>query len=142
MDGRHNDLDILVCATGFDSSYHYPFDIIGKNGTKLNDRWKLYPETYMSMTVDGFPNMFLVYGPGSGLNTGTVVSMVERQAMYIAKCAMKMQTERLKTMEPKKEATRDWMQHMRVRTFRYLLCIELFSPVVNVAFLPKGTCDR
>lgn len=115
VDGRHNELDILICATGFDVSFHYPFDIVGRGGMKLNDRWTPYPEAYMSVSVDGFPNMFLLYGPGSGLNTGTIVSMVERQAMYVAKCGTKMQRERLKSMEPRKEATRDWMQHMRVR---------------------------
>ncbi|KAI0777099.1 FAD/NAD(P)-binding domain-containing protein [Irpex lacteus] len=113
VDGRRNDLDVLVMATGFDVSYRYPFDIIGKNNVKLSDRWKPYAEAYMSVAVDGFPNLFFVYGPGSGLNTGHIVSMLEHQAMYIAKCAMKLQRERLKSMEPKKEATRDWMQHMR-----------------------------
>lgn len=101
-------------ATGFDVSYRYPFDIIGRDNTKLSDRWKPYAEAYMSVAVDGFPNLFFVYGPGSGLNTGHIVSMLEHQAMYIAKCAMKLQRERLKSMEPKKEATRDWMQYMRV----------------------------
>ncbi|KAI0091222.1 FAD/NAD-binding domain-containing protein [Irpex rosettiformis] len=112
-DGRHDDLDVLVLATGFDVSFHYPFDIVGRGDVKLNDRWQPYAEAYMSMAVDGFPNMFLVYGPGSGLNSGTIMSLLEHQAMYVTKCAMKMQRERLKSMEPKREATRDWMQHLR-----------------------------
>ena len=69
----------------------------------------------MSMAVDGFPNMFLVYGPGSGLNSGTIFSMLEHQVDYIVKCVSKLQRERLKSMEPKREATRDWTQHLRVR---------------------------
>ncbi|KAI0750547.1 FAD/NAD(P)-binding domain-containing protein [Irpex lacteus] len=112
-DGRHNDLDVLVLATGFDVSFKYPFEIIGQHDVELNERWNPYPEAYMSMAVDGFPNMFLIYGPGSGLNTGTIISMLEHQAMYAAKCAMKLQRERLKSMVPKPDATRDWMQHMR-----------------------------
>ncbi|KAI0777137.1 FAD/NAD-P-binding domain-containing protein [Irpex lacteus] len=112
-DGRHNDLDVLVLATGFDVSYHYPFDIVGRNNTKLNDRWSPLAEAYMSVAVDGFPNMFLMYGPGSGVNTNSTISMLESQAMYIVKCAAKLQRERLKAMAPKKEATADWMQHMR-----------------------------
>ena len=70
----------------------------------------------MSMAVDGFPNMFLVYGPGSGLNSGTIMSLLEHQALYVTKCVMKLQRERLKSMETKVEATRDWVQHLRVRT--------------------------
>ncbi|KAI0684951.1 hypothetical protein BC835DRAFT_1421768 [Cytidiella melzeri] len=112
-DGRHNDLDVIVAATGFDVSYHYPFDVVGRNGVKLNDRWTPHAEAYMSIAVDGFPNLFLMYGPGSGLNTNSLISMLETQAKYISKCVMKLQRERLKWMEPKKEATKDWTQHMR-----------------------------
>ena len=38
-DGRRNELDVLILATGFDVSYHYPFDIVGRNDIKLNERW-------------------------------------------------------------------------------------------------------
>ncbi|KAI0342829.1 FAD/NAD-binding domain-containing protein [Trametopsis cervina] len=113
VDGRHNDLDVLVLATGFDASYRYPFDIIGRGGNKLNDRWDPYPEAYMSVAVDGFPNMFLAFGPASGLNTGTLVAMLETQVEYAVQATLKMQRERLKSMEPKEEATKDWTQHMR-----------------------------
>ncbi|KAI0091294.1 FAD/NAD-P-binding domain-containing protein [Irpex rosettiformis] len=112
-DGRRNDLDVLILATGFDVSYRYPFDVFGRNNIKLNDRWSPRAEAYMSIAVDGFPNMFLMYGPGSGLNTNSTISMLETQAMYIVKCVAKLQRERLKAMTPKKEAMDDWMQHMR-----------------------------
>jgi cation diffusion facilitator CzcD-associated flavoprotein CzcO len=106
-------------------SFHYPFDIIGRDGMKLNDRWSPYAEAYMSMAVDGFPNMFLVYGPGSGLNSGTIISLLEHQSMYVTKCVMKLQRERLKSMEPKPEATRDWTQHMRVSQDPKLCCVHI-----------------
>ncbi|KAF8183602.1 FAD/NAD-P-binding domain-containing protein [Mycena galopus ATCC 62051] len=112
-DGRHDVLDVLVCATGFDVSYHYPFDVVGRGGVKLNDRWTPYAEAYLSLAVDGFPNMFLVYGPGSGLNTASILVLLENQVQYVVKAVQKMQRERLKTMEPKKEATQDWTEHMR-----------------------------
>ncbi|KAF8183592.1 FAD/NAD-binding domain-containing protein [Mycena galopus ATCC 62051] len=112
-DGRHDVLDVLVCATGFDVSYHYPFDVVGRGGVKLNDRWTPYAEAYLSLAVDGFPNMFLVYGPGSGLNTASILILLENQVQYVVKAVQKMQRERLKTMEPKKEATKDWTEHMR-----------------------------
>ncbi|KAF8149231.1 FAD/NAD-P-binding domain-containing protein [Mycena galopus ATCC 62051] len=112
-DGRHDVLDVLVCATGFDVSYHYPFDVVGRGGVKLNDRWTPYAEAYLSLAVDGFPNMFLVYGPGSGLNTASILVLLENQVQYVVKAVQKMQRERLKTMEAKKEATNDWTEHMR-----------------------------
>jgi hypothetical protein len=59
--------------------------------------------------------MFLVYGPGSGLNTASIIVLLENQVQYVAKAVQKLQRERLKSMEPKKEATADWTAHMRVR---------------------------
>ncbi|KAI0311858.1 hypothetical protein OF83DRAFT_1177174 [Amylostereum chailletii] len=113
VDGRHNDLDVLVCATGFDVTYHYPFDVVGKGGQKLNDRWTPYAEAYMSMAVDGFPNLFFAYGPNSGLNSGSILVIVEKQVDYAVAATLKLQRERLKSMEVKKEATQDWVEHMR-----------------------------
>lgn len=129
-DGRRNELDVLILATGFDVSYHYPFDIVGRNGIKLNERWSPRAEAYMSVAVDGFPNLFLMYGPGSGLNTNSTISMLETQALYIVKCAAKLQRERLKWMTPKKEATDDWIQHMRVSYHRQ----DRDSPLNNPAY--------
>jgi cation diffusion facilitator CzcD-associated flavoprotein CzcO len=98
-------------------TYRYPFPIFGRGGTALTTRWTPLPETYLSLAVDGFPNMFVMYGPGSGLNTNSIISMLENQALYITKCVAKMQRERLKAVEVKKEAVRDWMQYMQVRFF-------------------------
>ncbi|KAI0311859.1 FAD/NAD-P-binding domain-containing protein [Amylostereum chailletii] len=113
VDGRHNDLDVLVCATGFDVTYHYPFDVIGRGGQKLNDRWTPYAEAYISMAVDGFPNLFFAYGPNSGVNSGSIIVIIEKQVDYAIAATLKLQRERLKSMEVKKEATRDWVEHMR-----------------------------
>lgn len=116
-DGRRNDLDILICATGFDVSYHYPFDVVGRRGVKLTDRWTPHAETYLSLAVDGFPNLFFMYGPGSALNTGTTISILEHQAEYLVKVTLKLQRERLKAMEPKRDATADWMQQRQVNPY-------------------------
>ncbi|KAJ7196375.1 FAD/NAD-P-binding domain-containing protein [Mycena pura] len=112
-DGRVDELDVLVCATGFDGSFHYPFDVVGRGGITLNQRWSPYAEAYLSLAVDGFPNMFLVYGPGSGLNTASILVLMESQVQYIVKAVQKLQAERLKSMEPKKAATADWTEHRR-----------------------------
>ena len=81
-DGRVDELDVLVCATGFDGSFHYSFDVVGRGGITLNQRWSPYAEAYLSLAVDGFPNMFLVYGPGSGLNTASILVLLESQVQY------------------------------------------------------------
>ncbi|KAJ6548136.1 FAD/NAD-binding domain-containing protein [Mycena vulgaris] len=112
-DGRHDVLDVLVCATGFDVSYHYSFDVVGRGGVMLNERWSPYAQAYLSLAVDGFPNMFLMYGPGSGINTSSILVLLESQVGYVVKAVQKLQREWLKTMESKREATADWTEHMR-----------------------------
>ncbi|KAJ7508494.1 FAD/NAD-P-binding domain-containing protein [Mycena galericulata] len=112
-DGRHDALDVLVCATGFDVSFHYPFDVVGRNGLTLNERWSPYAQAYLALAVDNFPNLYFMYGPGSGLNTASILVMLESQVLYITKVLQKMQAHRLKTIEVKREAVEDWAEHMR-----------------------------
>lgn len=56
--GEHHDLDVLVCATGFDVSFKPLFPIVGLNGADLATSWAKQPETYLSATVPNFPNYF------------------------------------------------------------------------------------
>ena len=59
------EFDIVIYATGFDAitGAFDRIDIRGVNGQRLKDRWKHGPETYLGMTVDGFPNMVMLVGP-------------------------------------------------------------------------------
>jgi cation diffusion facilitator CzcD-associated flavoprotein CzcO len=57
-DGRHVDLDAIVCATGFDCSHCPPFPIVGRNDRNLSEYWKDEPLHYISVTAPGFPNYF------------------------------------------------------------------------------------
>src|ERR1700742_628500 len=83
VDGRHVPLDIVICATGFDTSFHYPFDIIGRGGIKLNDRFKPHAESYLSLAVDGFPNLFTSFGPNSALNSSSFTVVLETIVNYV-----------------------------------------------------------
>jgi cation diffusion facilitator CzcD-associated flavoprotein CzcO len=56
--GRAIELDVLVCATGFNAAGSPVFPVTGVDGRTMNDRWAKYPEAYMSVAVDGFPNYF------------------------------------------------------------------------------------
>ena len=66
------------------------------------------------MAVEGFPNLFFIYGPNSGLNSGSIIVLVERQVDYAVAAVAKLQRERLKSIEIKAEATRDWVEHKTV----------------------------
>lgn len=58
VDGREFEVDAIVCATGFDTSYRPAFPVIGRNGLDLRDAWKEGPRHYLSVAAPGFPNYF------------------------------------------------------------------------------------
>ena len=113
-DGRFVELDVLICATGFDTSLQFPFPVIGRNGVKLQDRWSPDPESYLSVCVDGFPNWFFSLGPNSAVGSGSLLALVEQQVEYAVAAAMKMQRERLKSMEVKARAAGDYGRYVEV----------------------------
>lgn len=111
VDGRQVPLDVLICATGYDTSFLYPFPIIGRDGMKLTDRWASHAEAYLSMAVDGFPNLWFGFGPNSALNSGSNVLSIEKQVDYAVAAVAKMQRERLRTIEVKPEALREFNEY-------------------------------
>ncbi|KAI0690622.1 FAD/NAD-P-binding domain-containing protein [Cytidiella melzeri] len=101
--------DIVICATGFDTSYVLPFPIIGRHpGTTLNERWTPHPRTYLAACTDGFPNLFFSFGPNSAVGTTSILGMMEHHVQYAVMATMKLQRERLKSIEVKKEAVDDF----------------------------------
>ncbi|KAM6517024.1 hypothetical protein FSOLCH5_007976 [Fusarium solani] len=101
-------LDILVCATGFQTSAPPPFPVVGKNGQTMQQRFDPYAETYLSLATDGFPNYFMMLGPNAAIGTGPLTTMIERTGDYIVKCIRKLQKEGISSMEPKTARVRDF----------------------------------
>lgn len=60
-DGQRREVDVLVCATGFDVSFRPKYPIVGIGGVNLATAWEKQPETYLSTTAPGFPNYFSRY---------------------------------------------------------------------------------
>ncbi|KZT12304.1 FAD/NAD-binding domain-containing protein [Laetiporus sulphureus 93-53] len=112
VDGKHTDLDVIICATGFDISFHLDFSIAGRGGLSIQEKWTPHPSTYLSMCTDGFPNWFMAFGPNSVLATGSLLILLERQVEYAVAAMKKMQRERLKSIEVKKEAVRDFEEYL------------------------------
>ena len=118
-DGRQHALDVLICATGFDTTFRYPFRVVGRGGQTLSERWGdrdvAPPAAYLSLAVDGFPNLFICGGPNSAVTSGSQVNIAEHVAGYVVEAVRKMQRERLRSMEVRREALEDWSTHVRVR---------------------------
>lgn len=111
-DGKHIDMDVLVCATGFNTTSIPPFEVVGKNGQSLAKRFDPFPETYLTMTVDGFPNYFTMVGPNSGIGAGSLTVLIEGQGDYIVKCIRKLQKEDYLWMMPKTARVKDFSAYI------------------------------
>jgi 4-hydroxyacetophenone monooxygenase len=83
-DGRY-DADIIVLATGFRASeVLWPMEIIGRGGRSIAEVWSGKPTAYNGVSITGFPNFFIMSGPGTGLaHAGSVIVMSECQMRYI-----------------------------------------------------------
>jgi cation diffusion facilitator CzcD-associated flavoprotein CzcO len=78
VDGVERDADVLVMATGFDShGFVAPMEIAGAGGRTLAEEWGEVPRAYLGVTIPGFPNMFLLYGPNTNGGSGSVVYTIE-----------------------------------------------------------------
>ncbi len=82
-DGTTVEADVIVWCTGFDTTHYLaPIDITGRDGRKLHDEWRGGPEAYLGVSVNGYPNLFMVYGPNTGSLTNTIIWLLEKQAAY------------------------------------------------------------
>jgi cyclohexanone monooxygenase len=108
-------LDTLVFATGFDSGTgsFTSVDITGRAGVKLKDRWSAGPKTYLGLMSVGFPNLFLIVGPGSPSILTNVVASIEQHVEWVGGCLRYLRDNGLATIEPKREAERRWVDHVK-----------------------------
>jgi cation diffusion facilitator CzcD-associated flavoprotein CzcO len=104
------ELDALVCATGFNAAGPPPFVVMEKIGASLKKQYKPYPETYLSMAVDSFPNYFMMLGPNAGVGSGSLTIILEMEGDYITKCIRKLQKEDYVAITPKRERVKDFSQ--------------------------------
>ena len=111
-DDKHIELDVLVCATGFNPMAAPPFPVVGVGGQHLSSRFSPFPEAYMSLAVDGFPNFFFMLGPNSGVGTGSLTKILESQGDYIVRCIRKLQKENICSMEVKRKRVKDFSDHI------------------------------
>ncbi len=82
--GRRYPADVLIYATGFHTTdFLSHIAITGVEGRKLADEWRAGAGAYLGITVPGFPNCFLLYGPNTNLGHNSILFMVERQISYV-----------------------------------------------------------
>jgi cation diffusion facilitator CzcD-associated flavoprotein CzcO/acetyl esterase/lipase len=83
-DGSERPADVIVLSTGFESTrFLAPMEIRGRGGVDLNEVWREGANAYLGMTVAGFPNLFVMYGPNTNLGSGSIIFQLESQMAYI-----------------------------------------------------------
>ncbi|KAK7459204.1 hypothetical protein CaCOL14_002848 [Colletotrichum acutatum] len=110
--GETLEVDVVVCATGFDSSFLPSFPLVGRHGN-LQDIWsEQTPKAYMSLAVAGLPNFFKFLGPNAPVVQGDIFTLSEHIATYIANTILKCQTEGVRTIAPSEAAVEDYFEHI------------------------------
>jgi cation diffusion facilitator CzcD-associated flavoprotein CzcO len=107
-------LDIIVFATGFDgmTGSLLKIDIRGRDRLSLAQAWKAGPRNYLGLQVAGFPNLFMVTGPGSPSVLCNMPVAIEQHVEWITDCIAHMRENGLKRIEPKDEAMDSWVAHV------------------------------
>ena len=107
--------DAIVYATGFDAMTGAlaAVDATGRDGVSFTDRWAAGPSTYLGLMTTGFPNFFMITGPGSPSVLSNMTVSIEQHVDWIAACLSHMTAEGLDTIEPTAMAESGWDQHVR-----------------------------
>jgi cyclohexanone monooxygenase len=116
-DGVEREIDVLIIATGFLAT-EQPIagQVKGKNGQTLSDAWaERGIQGYKGSTVHGFPNLFFVVGPNTGLGHSSMVYMIESQVAYVVDAVRTMNQHDLATVEPLASAQAEWNEDLQLR---------------------------
>jgi cyclohexanone monooxygenase len=108
------EVDALVLATGFDAMTGSvaKIDIRGRNGQTLNQKWAEGPKTYLGLMSAGFPNLFIITGPGSPSVLSNMIVSIEQHVDWITDCIAYMRDRGLDTIEARKDAEDKWVAHV------------------------------
>lgn len=112
--GKDYELDALVLATGFDAMTGSVarIDIRGRDHQALNDKWSAGPRTYLGLKSAGFPNLFLITGPGSPSVLSNMIVSIEQHVDWIADCLAFLRERGIATIEATLPAEDQWVAHV------------------------------
>lgn len=127
--GTEQPADILIAATGFDTTFRPRFPIIGRGGVNLQDLWHSEPASYMGIGVSGFPNYLTFLGPNTPISNGSLMGeftngpqkgnklltqgkgSLEATSDYFIRLLRKVLRQKVKCFDIRKEAQADFVDH-------------------------------
>jgi cation diffusion facilitator CzcD-associated flavoprotein CzcO len=107
-------LDVIVFAVGFDAitGALLEMDIRGRDGESLAQKWSRGPRTYLGLCVAGFPNLFMITGPGSPSVLSNMVVSIEQHVDWVAECLGYLAGRGMDRIEASAEAEDAWVRHV------------------------------
>ena len=108
-------LDMIIFATGFDAltGSLLKMEIIGRDGLPLSKKWSDGPKTYLGLQVAGFPNFFIVTGPGSPSVLTNMPQSIDQNVTWITDCISYLIKNDLTKIEAEEDAMNSWMDHVQ-----------------------------
>ena len=114
VDGKEYPVDAIVSATGF-AAMTGSFDkiaITGRNGLTLSEKWRAGPRTYLGLASAGFPNLFMITGPGSPSVLASMIQAIEQHVDWLVDCLGHMRDVGAATIEARLEDEDAWVEHV------------------------------
>ncbi len=120
--GETHAVDSIVFATGFDAMTGtiLAIDIRGRGGAPMRDAWADGPRTHLGLMVAGFPNLFLITGPGSPSVLSNMIVSIEQHVDWVCDALAHLRRKGLGVMETTPKAQEDWVAHVNEVAHRTL----------------------
>jgi cation diffusion facilitator CzcD-associated flavoprotein CzcO len=113
-DGAERPVDVLVLATGFQThGFVAPMEISGRGGRTLAEEWAEVPRAYLGLSVPGFPNLFLLYGPNTNGGTGSVIFTIEAGVKHVIAALSELERARARAIEIRPPAAEAFDRELR-----------------------------
>ncbi|MFN3603004.1 MAG: flavin-containing monooxygenase, partial [Dietzia sp.] len=115
-DGSLHPADVIIWGTGFAATdFLVPMRVTGIGGQDLHEQWSEGARAHLGMTVPGFPNLFLIYGPNTNLGGSSIISMMEAQAGYLVEAVRSLAEGRAAVLDVRREVADRFDAEMQER---------------------------
>lgn len=135
------ELDMLILATGYDglTGALLAFDVVGRDGRTVNDKWKDGARSHLGLMMEGFPNLFMTTGPNGPAALANIIRISEHDVDWIAAAMTYMEKNGLVAIEPTAQAEQRWMDLVYTLSQRTLLTkAKTWYVGANVKDKPQG----
>ena len=152
------ELDSIVFATGFDAMTGpiFAIDIRGRDGCALKEKWAAGPRTYLGIASAGFPNLFMITGPGSPSVLSNMIVSIEQHVEWVRDCLCYLRERGLECIEAQVDAEDAWVEHVNEVAYQTLYPQanswymganipgkpRIFLPYIGGVGVYRATCDE